>query len=162
MHAEDDFSSGKTLEFNNCNIISDWNAAFGVGLRPNLTLIFKNCDFYGNYHQTWVSSLNQQDHIGAVFFHDSATSLKGINQKIIFDNCRIRSIGDHALVPYALNYEENEVEVTFINNMLWSEINGKGNGVIWHRTSPDGVAWSGNNMFLTGDSFGNNVTELNK
>lgn len=161
VHIETDFSSGKALEFNNCDLISDWSPAVGIGLRPNFNLKFKNCTLNGNYLTTYRTSSSTKECLGGLLFHDSATSLLGANQNIILDNCKVLCNGTNAMTAYSLSNLSNTVNATFYNTMLWSLINGKATGVIRHMTTPTGGAWEGNNTYLTLDSYGNNVTEIN-
>lgn len=162
VHIESGYGVGKKLTFNNCKFVSKWNAAVGMGLRPNQTVTFNNCEFDAQYEYVYITSADTYGSIGALFFHDSASTATGDNQRIILNNCILKSINDVVLSMLSIDSKlDNKAYATFYNCMLWSETKGK-TDVIWNRngTSQNG-AWVGKNIFLTPDSYGNNVAELN-
>lgn len=161
VHVDTNSSAGQTLEFVNCDITSEWYPAVGAGLRPNFTLKFTNCILNGEYTTAYVSSTTSMEFLGGLFFHDSVTTLTGTEQNIVLNNTKVRCNGTNAMTVSSQSNTANTVNATFYNSMLWSAINGKGVGVIRHKVAASGTAWSGNNIYLTTDSFGNNVSELN-
>jgi len=162
VHIESGYGVGKKLTFNNCKFVSKWNAPVGMGLRPNQTVTFNNCEFDAQYEYVYITSADTYGSIGALFFHDSASTATGDNQRIILNNCILKSINDVVLSMLSIDSKlDNKAYATFYNCMLWSETKGK-TDVIWNRngTAQNG-AWVGKNIFLTPDSYGNNVAELN-
>ena len=147
IHIDRSGSRNKTLLIENCDFYSDWNACAGIGTWANFTLTFRNCNFYMN---------NPTQTNGAIFFHNA--SVEGeLNQNIIFDNCRIYSKSDIGIyIGDALTNGNSPLNATFINTLVYSSTKGKD---CIRRTS--GSKWSGNNISLTGDSYGNNITILN-
>jgi len=161
IHCESDFSSGKSLEIRDCDLISNWSAAIGIGLRPDFTIKIINCNLISNYSAVYIPSISTFGSLGALFFHDSATSLTGSNQNLIVDNCRIKSKSKYALAIRSIDTNPNVANVTFYNNIFWSEVSGK-KDIFWNR---NGAAFNGalvgKNIFLTKDSTGNNIEALN-
>ena len=161
VHVESERLAGNVLEFNNCILKSDWYAALGFGLRKDCKLILRNCELIGKSLQAW----NGESWLisTALFGHDAGSwsSNMGDNQRLILENCVIKSASSVVFrIGGAWGTTGNKTYLTFHNNILWSEINGKQN-VILKDSQPTGGAWCGNNIYLTKDSFGNNVSELN-
>ena len=160
VHVENDTSQNSTLAIRNCTIKSKWSAAIGIGLRPNFTLILENCTIETTHVEVPGGSGSSATrlHCGALYFHDSAT-MTGDNQRIILKNCIIKSTGSNAITTLSLCDTNSKAYITAYNNIVWCDENKK--NAINHRIAPTGDAWAGNNIFLTEDSFGNNVQELN-
>ena len=147
IHIDRSASRNQTLLIENCDFYSDWNACAGIGTWANFTLTFRNCNFYMN---------NPTQTNGALFFHNASVDGE-LNQNIIFDNCRIYSKSDVGIyIGDALTNGNSPLNATFINTLVYSSTKGKD---CIRRTS--GSKWSGNNISLTGDSYGNNNTILN-
>jgi hypothetical protein len=147
VHIDNSSSQNKTMLVENCDIISDWNSAVGIGMWNGFTLTFRNCNFYCHN----VTQTN-----GAVFFHNAQTD-GSLNQNIVFDNCRIISDSDIGLYAGdALTTGSSPLNTTFYNTMIYSKTTGKS---CLKKTI--GSKWSGNNISLSPDSYGNNITELN-
>ena len=147
IHIDRSASRNQTLLIENCDFYSDWNACAGIGTWANFTLTFRNCNFYMN---------NPTQTNGALFFHNAGVEGE-LNQNIIFDNCRMYSKSDVGIyIGDALTNGNSPLNVTFINTLVYSSTKGKD---CIKRTS--GSKWSGNNISLTGDSYGNNNTILN-
>ncbi len=147
IHIDRSASRNQTLLIENCDFYSDWNACAGIGTWANFTLTFRNCNFYMN---------NPTQTNGALFFHNAGVEGE-LNQNIIFDNCRMYSKSDVGIyIGDALTNGNSPLNATFINTLVYSSTKGKD---CIRRTS--GSKWSGNNISLTGDSYGNNNTILN-
>ena len=147
IHIDRSASRNQTLLIENCDFYSEWNACAGIGTWTNFTLTFRNCNFYMN---------NPTQTNGAIFFHNAGVEGE-LNQNIIFDNCRMYSKSDVGIcIGDALTNGNSPLNVTFINTLVYSSTKGKD---CIRRTS--GSKWSGNNISLTGDSYGNNNTILN-
>ena len=156
VHIESDYSTNKKMIFKNCDFISDFYPAIGIGLRPNFTPIFENCRFYSNAETMTGINGNSID-LGSIYFHDSNTNLRG-GQGIIFKNCEFYS-KNKLITPYGIN-SDNVVNVSFINCVGYSENLGITNVVNRRNSTSEGM-WSGNCIKLTKESFGNNIDELN-
>ena len=147
IHIDRSASRNKTLLIENCDFYSDWNACAGIGTWANFTLTFKNCNFYMN---------NPTQTNGAIFFHNAGVEGE-LNQNIIFDNCRIYSKSDVGIyIGDALTNGNSPLNATFINTLIYSSTKGKD-----CIKTTSGSKLSGNNISLTGDSYGNNITILN-
>ena len=85
----------------------------------------------------------------------------GDNQFLIVDRCNIKSASATVFkIGPAWGTTGNKSYLSFYNNILWSETNGKTDVILKDRTPSDG-AWCGSNIYLAKDSFGNNVSEIN-
>ena len=147
IHIDRSASRNKTLLIENCDFYSDWNACAGIGTWSNFTLTFRNCNFYMN---------NPTQTNGAIFFHNAGVEGE-LNQNIIFDNCRIYSKSDVGIyIGDALTNGNSPLNATFINTLIYSSTKGKD-----CIKTTSGSKLSGNNISLTGDSYGNNITILN-
>lgn len=152
VHIETDTSADKTLTFQNCDIISNWNSAIGAGLRKNFTLSFENCN---------ITTTAKEKTSGALYFHDSnIDGLKG-EQQLIVKNCNLTSTNyKYVVTPYSLGHTDNKLNMTFVNNNFTSGISTVNLIQKWSKSQGDG--WEGyNNFFLTEDSAGNNLEEFN-
>jgi len=159
VHTDYDYSEGKKLTFKNCDFHSDYYPAVGIGLRPNFTLEFIGCRFYTTTDEMYTS-FGVVD-LGAVYWHDSATTSVGDNQIIIFRNCEFYGVGDHALAVNSKVYDAaNYMYVQFINCTAYSDNLGMVDGVIYDLTASVGASWSGNNCTLL-PSAGNNIPRMN-
>ena len=156
VHIESDYSANKKMVFRNCDFISDFYPAIGIGLRPNFTPIFENCRFYSNA-ETMTGVSGSSIDLGAIYFHDSNTTLRG-GQGIIFKNCEFYS-KNKLITPYGIN-SDNVVNASFINCGGYSENLGITNIVNRRNTTSHGM-WSGACIKLSKESFGNNIDELN-
>ncbi len=151
FHCEDEYGVGKTLEFRNCTLISDFFPALGMGVRKDFTCIIDNCELINN-QVAGRGNYVPQGSLGALYFHDS-TGAKGDSYVIVKDST-LKSKQANALCPYSLiglfdNADKNKVYCTFINNNI--------DGQIWDR---NGNAFT-KNFVLTKDSKGNNLDRLN-
>lgn len=155
FHCENEYGAGKTLEFHNCTLISDFFPALGAGLRKDFHLIIDNCELISNQPEG-RSSYTDNGSLGALYFHDSAGVVGG-GQKLTVRNSVLKSKLDNVLCPYTLKKSENIVTCEFINNVFYSEKNGMINN-IWHR---NGNAFTDGYFALSGASFGNSNDELN-
>ena len=151
FHCENEYGVGKTLEFRNCTLISDFFPALGMGVRKDFTCIIDNCELINN-QVAGRGNYVPQGSLGALYFHDS-TGAKGDSYVIVKDST-LKSKQANALCPYSLiglfdNADKNKVYCTFINNNI--------DGQIWDR---NGNAFT-KNFVLTKDSKGNNLDRLN-
>lgn len=151
MHADNNWLVNSKAIFENCYFYSKTTAAVGIGTRPGCDIIFRNCKFYTEHNLNVGGS-----HVGAVFFHNSNDGVnKGPNQRITFDNCEIISKYGSAMKVQRVGDDTNTVELTMKNCSLWSEETGLTNVITIDDTLYTGV--SGNNINITGKTYGNNV-----
>lgn len=152
VHIEDHSLTNKTLRFENCNIYSDFNSAVGIGLRGGCEVEFVNVQMTGKEN--------------GMFCHDSAySSYKGV-QNISLINCQIEGMeGNQALRFDSQGIAGSVINVRLIDNVL---INGNSEGeetLLYTRNNGGAgteINWQGlKNYYLTRDSIGNNVHNMN-
>lgn len=147
----DHFGSDREITFENCDFYSELNSAIGIGLKRNVTVKFVRCDI--------ISTNN----ISALFCHDCEYDYFGDNQVLFLDTCNVIAKGcQYAFTTEDRNHTDqgNKMYYRFYRNMFYSEINGKTN--IIETIGASGNKWEGTSVVtLTGDSFGNNLTEMN-
>lgn len=147
----DHFADDREIIFENCNFYSELNRAIGIGLKRNVTVKFVRCDI--------ISTNN----ISALFCHDCEYDYFGDNQVLFLDTCNVIAKGcQYAFTTEDRNHTDqgNKMYYRFYRNMFYSEINGKTN--IIETIGASGNKWEGTSVVtLTGDSFGNNLTEMN-
>jgi hypothetical protein len=161
LHVEYPTLVDNELEVYNCDIISDWSSAIGVGLRRNCEVRIRDSKLVSHALTTQISSTKTESY-GAFYAHEAGSwaTDTGDNQKLILDNCKMISDSETGLRIDSVNdVEGNKAYLTFYNNMVYSTSNGKTNVV--KRTTPSGNGWAGSNITLTGDSYGNNIDIMN-
>jgi len=146
-----DFAGEGKSVIKNCKLISYQASALGIGLQNNQQLEIDGVEMYSSMRQ-------------ALLMHPSVTT--ATNQKMLVKNCVIKA--DYPTTISLIDSNNNgasggsadnrDTELTFYNNIAWSTTNGKVAQV--YSTTPMGTGEFGY-MQLTGDSFGNNIPELN-
>lgn len=159
IHVDFGFQSGKALTIENCNIISYTDPGIGIGLKPNFKLSLRNC-----YIQQLIDFENHPDteDIGALYMHESADLSAGFNQNLEIINCRVYGTGKYSLGLSGDhgNITDRSATVLAINSHFWAEHTGKNS--LYSRTTPIPPALSGQNIYLSDQSYGNNMPILNK
>lgn len=151
LHLDNNWEINTKAIFENVYFYSKNTAAVGIGTRPNCNIVFKNCGLE-TPHNTNIDG----NHLGALFFHNSAdSSNQGANQDLEFDDCDIKSTYGSAVHVQRVGDDTNIIELTVKKTMLWSDANGTTNVVDIDDSLYTGV--SGNNINITGKTFGNNV-----
>ena len=107
VHADQNFSYGRELRFENCRIISENNHCVGIGGRGNSAITFENCEM-ASYHCG-----------SCLFLHDSTCPDVSGEISLIVKNCSMTSY----LCPYVLTFESlmpeyNTMQFTFQNNRI--------------------------------------------
>ena len=137
----------------NCILISKNNYAIGIGMSNKQNLVFEDCE---------VISFDT----GTIYAH-SYLPTGATQQKLTLKNCDLHN--NSATVPTILLQDANgwdgsgkdtiDTEFTFINNSVWSEVNGRINamGVLTPFTSD----YLEGKIKLGKGSFGNSVSILN-
>lgn len=153
IHPDWDYQANGKLEIFNCELISDWNAAIGAGLKSGFTLHLRDTDLITNE----PTNTN-----GALYFHDSDSPATYGDSFLVVDNCNLKSKSAIAIMPASLGIVDNAVFMTFLRTMMYSDINGKTNDAVGVGRPVTGTGWrTYNNFFLTPDSFGNNQALFN-
>lgn len=156
-HAEDDAFQ---LRISNCVMLAKWNAAIGLGLRYNQTVIIENCDVRTDCVTTWSSGTSMWIEQGALFFHNDAEANNNETGHLRVSNCRLSGLKPALSVLCVYNHPY--VMAEFVNNTLISDTYGIGDGVIYKRGQiPAQGYWSGDRISLSLASHGNNVADIN-
>ena len=159
VHVDSNNQANGTIIFNDCIMISDFNAPFGSGLRKNNTIELNNCDLISRQYNRGQEFANGG--MGALFVHNNHTGTGDNcpNQVIRLNNCRLK-----AKLKNVIRIQEvaknNAQAILDINNcLIYSETNGV-TGVIKYgnvNSFDEMSIWK-----LSDTSYGNTVKELNK
>ena len=159
VHVDSNNQANGTCVFNDCIIISDFNAAVGAGLRKNNTVEFNNCDLISRQFNRGQEFANGG--MGALFVHNNHTGTGDNcpNQIIRLNNCRLKAKLKSVIRIQEISKNNAEAILDINNCLIYSETNGV-TGVIKY-----GNVNSFNEMNiwrLSNTSYGNTVKELNK
>ena len=159
VHVDSNNQANGTCVFNDCIIISDFNAAVGAGLRKNNTVEFNNCDLISKQYNRGQEFANGG--MGALFVHNNHTGTGDNcpNQIIRLNNCRLKAKLKNVIRIQEISKNNAEAILDINNCLIYSETNGV-NGVVKY-----GNVNSFNEMNiwrLSNTSYGNTVKELNK
>ena len=159
VHVDSNNQADGTCVFNDCIIISDFNAAVGAGLRKNNTVEFNNCDLISRQYNRGQEFANGG--MGALFVHNNHTGTGDNcpNQVLRLNNCRLKAKLKNVIRIQEISKNNAEAILDINNCLIYSETNGI-TGVIKY-----GNVNSFNEMNiwrLSNTSYGNTVKELNK
>ena len=159
VHVDSNNQANGTCVFNDCIIISDFNAAVGSGLRKNNTVEFNNCDLISRQYNRGQEFANGG--MGALFVHNNHTGTGNNcpNQVLRLNNCRLKAKLKNVIRIQEISKNNAEAILDINNCLIYSETNGV-TGVIKY-----GNVNSFNEMNiwrLSNTSYGNTVKELNK
>ena len=159
VHVDSNNQANGTCVFNDCIIISDFNAAVGSGLRKNNTVEFNNCDLISRQYNRGQEFANGG--MGALFVHNNHTGTGDNcpNQVLRLNNCRLKAKLKNVIRIQEISKNNAEAILDINNCLIYSETNGV-TGVIKY-----GNVNSFNEMNiwrLSNTSYGNTVKELNK
>ena len=159
VHVDSNNQANGTCVFNDCIIISDFNAAVGAGLRKNNTVEFNNCDLISRQYNRGQEFANGG--MGALFVHNNHTGTGDNcpNQVLRLNNCRLKAKLKNVIRIQEIPKNNAEAILDINNCLIYSETNGV-TGVIKY-----GNVNSFNEMNiwkLSNTSYGNTVQELNK
>ena len=107
VHIEQNYLAGRTLEFKNCEIVSENSHCVGAGLRAGCHLIFNGCTFkaYSLYG-------------GNLFVHDDSYGTKVEECDVTLKDCELYNYNcGHFLAMHSYQME-NTVFMHFINNKV--------------------------------------------
>lgn len=164
IHVDWPASKNNNLLIENCNIISNSDPGIGIGLQPNFTLTLRNCTIkqlidFENHSAT--------EDIGAIYVHESGgagAAFDGHDQFLIIDKCTVYNSGkytvglsgDHGAAA------DRSAQIESVNTQYWAKTGGASNSTIYSRTPAVSPAISGNNIFISDKSYGNNLLSINK
>ena len=155
IHIEHKNTTPYTCIVRNCTLISKWNAAIGLGLRWNQTVIIENCDLISECVLTWSSGQSRFVSMGGLFFHNDAidTTHTSESGNLILRNNRLYGVNNALCILGLAN--KAYATVQYINNNLCTKNNGVTN-IVEHWVAGD------NGRIITAiNSYGNNIVELN-
>ena len=159
VHVDSNNQAEGSCIFNDCIMISDFNAPLGNGLRKNNTVELNNCDLISR--QQGIGQNASSGGMGALFTHNNHTGTGDNcpNQVIRLNNCRLK-----AKLQYVIRIQEvsktNAQAILDINNcLLYSETNGVKDVIKYGnvKSFDEMSIWR-----LSDTSYGNTVNELNK
>lgn len=154
VHVERNSLYNNSLVIKDCILKSDFNAAFGMGMRGGCNVLLENVDF--------VNTANDR----ALYFHDAEDNTKTGIQRITVRDCRLKVEGNAYAILHLQSQEKPDsmVYITFQNNKLFSK---SGSTDIkytnWHYSNSTNSDDFGGliNWRLTDDSYGNSLDVLN-
>lgn len=151
IHLDYLYSNDGTFEVDNCEVVSDWNAALGVGFKSGFKLHLSRSDI-----RSRADTVN-----GAFFFHDADAVSQMGTAELVVDACNFTA-PNIVLMPTSYGDVRNTLNMTWYRTMIYSAAAGKTNGAVGVGRAVTGTGWrSYNNFFLTPDSFGNNHALFN-
>ena len=159
VHVDSNNQAEGTCIFNDCIMISDFNAPFGNGLRKNNTVELNNCDLISRQENRGQDFANGG--MGALFTHNNHTGTGDNcpNQVLRLNNCRLKSKLKNVIRIQEVTKNNAEAILDINNCLIYSETNGV-TGVIKYgnvNSFDEMNIWK-----LSDTSYGNTVKELNK
>lgn len=159
LHIEYANPSDYEFVIDNCYLLSNVAPAIGMGVRYNQTVKVINSKLETKAKKMWSSVYSEFFNIGGIFCHNDASgSNLGTKGRLEVTDCELKGIIS-ALTLQSQN-NGNTLNVRFVNNLLWSEDNGKVDAVTI-RTTPTAGHIAGSDVILDAMSFGNNIDLLN-
>lgn len=152
VHAEQDFSYGKELKFENCRIVSANSACVGIGSRGNSKIIFENCELL-----SWGGT--------CIFLHDSPIPELGGETYFSLHNCyclQMNHLGPAMIFRQMLDC--NNYIFNFQNVTMCIPDNTPVNAILQINNYSDNAkdGWCGlHNTILTPNSYGNTIDVMN-
>ena len=104
IHIDDDYEYGRSLYFNNCNIISENSNCVGLGFRDHFSVSFENC------------LLRSVGSAGILYVHDPEELIgPKSDMKLSFKDCIWENFGYPYVICAKSIHTTNRVELTFQN-----------------------------------------------
>ena len=104
IHIDDDYETGHSLNFINCNIFSETSHCIGLGFRNHFSVSFDNC------------FLRSTGIAGILYVHDPDTLFGGeSDMKLAFRNCIWQSFGYPYVIFAKTIHTTNHIDLTFQN-----------------------------------------------
>ena len=159
VHVDSNNQAEGICTFNDCIIISDFNAAVGNGLRKNNTVEFNNCDLISRQEKRGQNFENGG--MGALFTHNNHTGTGDNcpNQIIRLNNCRLKAKLKNVIKIQEISKNNAEAILDINNCLIYSETNGVTDVIKYdnYDSFDEMSIWK-----LSDTSYGNTVKELNK
>ena len=159
VHVDSNNQANGTCVFNDCIIISDFNAAVGAGLRKNNTVEFNNCDLISRQYNRGQEFANGG--MGALFVHNNHTGTGDNcpNQVLRLNNCRLKAKLKNVIRIQEISKNNAEAILDINNCLIYSETNGVTDVIKYGNVN----SFNEMNIWrLSNTSYGNTVKELNK
>ena len=159
VHVDSNNQAEGTIVFNDCIMISDFNAPFGNGLRKNNTVELNNCDLISRQEKRGQDLA--KGGMGALFTHNNHTGTGDNcpNQVIRLNNCRLKAKLKNVIRIQEVAKNNAEAILDINNCLIYSETNGVRNVIKYGNVNSfdEMKIWK-----LSDTSYGNTVKELNK
>ena len=160
IHIESNNLFNKKLLIKNCYIYSDSSSAIGLGLRGGSTVQFEDCEII-------CAGARASTGAAPLYYHDAdGQSYWGIAHLYV-KNCILRNTSSTLFSMLTINSIHAE-NTTYLHIMLNAFVRSATPSLsqkfnTWNTSgNTDADGWNGlSHMYLTDDSFGNNLTELN-
>lgn len=151
VHIDKEQYDSKVTTIQNCTIISETSACFGIGLWGEQYIYIEDCE------------LISKSYTPNIYVHDVEFWPYGGEAYFTMKNCVLRRehygyvLMAHAILP------QNTVYLTFQNVQdIYDDDAGNVKVCIDNKYHADGIGWCGlNNMFLTQESVDNTIEEMN-
>lgn len=117
FHCENEYGSGKSIEFHHCTLWSDFSPALGMGTRKDFTAVIDDC-ILENHQIAGRGDYTDDGTLGAFFIHDSV-GMPG-TAKVTVKNSVFIGDMQNAMCIYTLKNAENNIVFTFVGNCLKS------------------------------------------
>ena len=159
VHVDSNNQAEGTCIFNDCIMISDFNASFGNGLRKNNTVELNNCDLISRQENRGQDYANGG--MGALFTHNNHTGTGDNcpNQVLRLNNCRLKAKLKNVIRLQEISKINSDTTLDINNCLVYSETSGI-TGVIKYgnvNSFDEMSIWR-----LSNTSYGNSVPELNR
>ena len=159
VHVDSNNQAEGTCIFNDCIMISDFNASFGNGLRKNNTVELNNCDLISRQENRGQDYANGG--MGALFTHNNHTGTGDNcpNQVLRLNNCRLKAKLKNVIRLQEISKINSDATLDINNCLVYSETSGI-TGVIKYgnvNSFDEMSIWR-----LSNTSYGNSVPELNR
>lgn len=153
LHAESGINAqNDSLVIDNCDFYNKYRPCIGAGLYENAGIIVRNSTFHSGLG--YVNSISGQNgRRGALYFHSNTSETPKVGQKFKAINCVF--ICDDIMAATINTYNNNEIDLTFVNNKFRSCVNGEDDSIIV-TNEPIGT-----HLILNALSFANNINKLN-
>lgn len=147
QNAQNDF-----LVIDNCDFYNKYRPCIGAGLYENMGIVVRNSTFHSGLG--YVNSISGQNgRRGALYFHSNTSETPKVGQNFKAVNCVF--ICDDEMAATINTYNNNEIDLIFVNNRFRSCVNGEVDSVIVTNEE------IGTHLILNALSFGNNINKLN-
>lgn len=148
----------RTLTVENCLLYSEQNAAVGIGMQKNFTLIIKNCEMIKNMPDELYEICPNESDKGAFLIHRAFINKVTANgeyiptpQRFVMDSCRVAVNRGYAMQLCPNRESIHGMSTCYVNNTIESGTNPPDNMIT---TFAEGYE-------ISPESTGNNICALN-